>query len=245
MGWGTGSKTEDHPGRRTWTFPCSFSFLPTDALERQSPGTKRLGGPTVWGSSPPLTAYCAATELTAPSAFWEQCCCTPRRPSVPMHPVNAPFSREEAGVSAAGIRRRHQEVSLGPGKPTPVAVPQSTRGLISSPGSLPLSSRRAGRRDQYTLASVSTTCGPSSRRSEINIKRRFCVFSQSNTPIHTRPAPWCPPGLGRGCFWPCPQEVTATWPGPPAGAAACRWGARPPRREARAAAESSLGRTCG
>lgn len=152
------------------------------------------------------------------------------------------FSRKEAGVPAAGIRRRHQEVSLGPGKPTPVAAPRSTRGLISSPGSLPLSPRRAGRR---ALASVSTACGASSRRSEINIKRRFCVFSQSNTPIHTRPAPWCPPGLGRGCFWPCPQEVTATWLGPPAGAAACRWGARPPRREARAAAESSWGRTCG
>lgn len=166
-------------------------------------------------------------------------------PFGPDAPCECSVFQGRGGSFRCGIRRRHQEVSPGPGKPTPVAVPQSTRGLISSPGSLPLSSRRAGRRDQYALASVSTTCGASSRRSEINIKRRFCVFSQSNTPIHTRPAPWCPPGLGRGCFWPCPQEVTATWPGPPAGAAACRWGARPPRREARAAAESSLGRTCG
>lgn len=205
-------------------------------------GPKGWGNPAVWGSSLPLkllqsplhhllsgSSVAAHHAPFVPHALWER----------------SLFSREEAGSFSCWNTEMASEVSPGPGKPTPVTAPRSTRRLITvSPRSPPLSPRGAGRRDGDALPSVSTTRGAASGRSEINIKRRFCVFSESNTRSHARPALRCPPGLGRA-VWPCPQAGGLTWPGPPAGGAACRWGARPTRREARAAAESSGGRTCG
>lgn len=179
------------------------------------------------------------------STLWPQATvplqCTARDCSVRFPGKSGSFKTPPAGIQSG-----HQEVSPVPGKLTPVTVPRSTRRLIRFQGSLPRSWCVQEGGTSVLLASGLTPWGGLSGRYEINIKRHICVFPESNTHIHTKSTPWCPPNLGPGLFLALSTgQHQVTWPGPAAGGAACRWGAHRTRREARAAAESSWGRMCG
>lgn len=129
LGWGTGSGDGGQSRAKDLHLPLFFLFSSNGCTGTPKPWDQRAGGSRCLGI---ISATYAAAEPTTPSAFWEQCRCTPRRPSFPMHPGNAPcFPGKRPGVSPAGIQRWHQEVSPGPGKPTPVTAPRSTRGLIT------------------------------------------------------------------------------------------------------------------
>lgn len=205
--------------------------------------------------APHCTAVLAAAELTTTSLafcrpFIAACpCATPSpQPTACECSVCCPGQgQEEARNFTWGNAEMASRHLTCPWTTAPVPEPRPTKRLTAE---LPCATRHSARRvpegGTGALSSVLTTWAVLSRKYEINIKRRIRVSSESNTHIHTKSTPWYLPKPGLGLVLAgSTGEHRVTWPGPPAGGAAGRHGARQTTREARAAAESSWGRTCG